>query len=118
MRFPGEQRPVRRQRQVESGNLREHLDEALEVAPKQRLSSRQADLLDAQRREDARDACDLLEGEQLPALEEVEVAPVDLLGHAVDAAEVASIRDGDAEIPDGASQKIAERHRHSLASPQ
>ena len=41
------------------------LDQPLELAPQQRLAAGQADLLDAERREDRRDARDLLEREQL-----------------------------------------------------
>ena len=48
--------------------------------------------------EDARDALDLLERQQLVAAQELVVAAEDLLRHAVDAAEVAAVGDGDAEV--------------------
>ena len=43
----------------------QHRDQLLDVAAQQRLAAGEADLLDAEAEEDAREARDLLEGEQL-----------------------------------------------------
>ena len=48
--------------------------------------------------EDARDALDLLERQQLASRQEAVVAAEDLLRHAVDAAEVAAVGDRDPEV--------------------
>jgi hypothetical protein len=92
----GEQRPVRRQRQVEPVDRRELLDESLDVPADERLTPGDPDLLDAVVREGAREPRDLLEREKLASVEEAVVAPEDLLRHAVDAAEVAAVGDRDA----------------------
>ena len=109
--------PVRRQREVERGDLRQHLDEALDVAADERLAAGQPDLLDAQAGEDLREAGDLLERQEVASGEEGVVAPVDLLGHAVDATEVAAVRDRDTEVAQRPVECVFERHGHTLASP-
>ena len=73
-------------------------DQHLEVATEQRLAAGDAELLHAEVDEHARDALDLLEGQELAARQEAVVVPEDLLRHAVDAAEVAAVGDGDPEI--------------------
>ena len=107
---------VRRQRQVESRNGGKHLDEALDIAADQRLAAREADLLDAEACENAGEPGDLLESEQVAAREEGVVAAVDLLRHAVDAAEVAAVRDRDPEVAQRPVESVFESHTHTLAS--
>ena len=87
---------------AERGELR---DQELEVAAQQRLAARDPELLHAELDEDARDALDLLERQELAPRQEAVVAPEDLLRHAVDAAEVAAVRDRDPQI----AQRPAER---------
>src|SRR5204863_3063099 len=103
------ERAVRRQREVavEPGELR---DEPLELTAHKRLSARDADLLRAGGDERARDAGDLLEAEQLAAVEEAVVMPVDLLGHAVHAAEVAAVGDRDPQVAERPAQGVESVH--------
>ena len=81
---------------LELGELR---DQALEVAADERLAARDPQLARAERDERARDAGDLLERQELAPVEEAVVAAVDLLRHAVGAAEVAAVGDRDAQVP-------------------
>src|SRR3954470_6418613 len=76
----------------------EHRDEPLEIAAQQRLATREPQLLDPVRDERAGQSRHLFKRQQRVALEEREVAAEDLLRHAVRAAEVAAIRDRDAQI--------------------
>ena len=99
-------RPLRRQQRavgghgdvVEAVDAGEHLDQLLEVAAQQGLAAGQAHLLDAEADEQTREARDLLEAQQLVARQEGVVAAEDLLRHAVGAAEVAAVRDRDAQV--------------------
>jgi hypothetical protein len=109
-----EQRAVGRQRQVETVDRGELLDEALEFTPNERLATGDSDLLDAVRHEYAGQPLDLLEGEQLPAFEEPVVAPEDLLRHAVDAAKVAPVGDRDAEVSQRAPERVPHRHTFTV----
>ena len=59
--------------------------------------------------EDARDAGDFLERQELGARQELVVGAVDLLRHAVDAAEVAAVGDRDAEIAQAAGRACPRR---------
>ncbi len=88
-----EQSAVRRQCELELGDLREQLDELLDVTAHERLAAGDAHGADAEPGEDAGHARDLLEAEQLAPLEKRVVAAEDVLRHAVDAAEVAAVRD-------------------------
>src|SRR5690606_5190680 len=97
-RLPPEERAGGGEREVEPADRRQLLDQRLEIAPHQRLAAGEPDLPDAELVEDAREALDLLEREERLAVEELEVLAEDLLRHAVDAAEVAAVRDRDAEI--------------------
>ena len=87
-------------------------DQALEVAAQQRLAAGETDLLDSDPDELAREPLDLLEGQELLAVEEPIAASEDLLRHAVDAAEVAAIRHRDPEIAQWASERV-----HGLRVP-
>ncbi len=104
------ERAVRRHGQVEAWDVGEHRDELLDVTSQQRLAAGQPDLLDSMSRQDPRQPLDLLEREELGAREEAVAAPEDLLRHAVGAAEVAAVRDRDAEVSKRSSQAV-ERHR-------
>ena len=95
LRLLCQQRAVRRQGDVERRDRREHLDEVLEVAAQQRLTAGQAHGAHAEPREHAGHPRDLLQRQQLSALEEHVVAAERALRHAVDAAEVAPVRDRD-----------------------
>ena len=101
-----QQRAVRRQRDVEAAERRQALDQHLEVAAQERLAARDPDLLDAVRDERAREPLDLLEAEQLLAVHEAVAATEHLLGHAVDAAEVAAVGDRDPEVADRPAQGV------------
>src|SRR5205823_13610983 len=92
-----QERAVRRQRELQPGYLVQQLDEVLEVPAHERLAARDPNRAHAEGREDADDAGDLLEAQQLRALEKRVVPPEDLLRHAVDAAEVAAVGDRDAQ---------------------
>src|SRR6478672_2868383 len=87
---------------------REHRDERLEVAAKQRLAAGQADLGDACGQEQPRQALDLLEGQQLLAAQKHEVVAEHLLRHAVGAAEVAAIGDRDAQIAERPCESVGQ----------
>ena len=95
------------------GELR---DQALEVAAHERLAAGDPELLDAERDEDARDARDLLEGEELAPLEEPVVAAEDLLRHAVDAAEVAAVGDRDPEVAQRPAEGVKRVHAGNRSS--
>ena len=104
-----EQRRVRRQRQLDL-QLGELGDQALEVAADERLAARDPQLAGAERDERARDARDLFEGQELAPVEETVVAPVDLLRHAVGAAEVAAVGDRDAQVPERPAKCVVRVH--------
>ena len=96
-------RAVRRQRQVEGPPGRcpqvgQHPDELGQPAPDQRLTAGDPQLLDAELDEGPGGTVDLLEGQHLVLGQERVVAPEDLLWHAVGAAEVAPVGDGDAQV--------------------
>ena len=92
----------------------EQRDQAVEVPADQGLAAGDTDLLHAAGDERARDALDLLEGEELRAIEECVVPSVDLPRHAVDAAEVAAVGDGDAEIAERPAEGVCRRHTESV----
>ena len=107
-----EERRIRRQRDVEVvSECREPLDQELEIAAQERLAAGDAQLPDAEVDEDARNALDLLEREQLAPGEEAVVVSEDLLRHAVDAAEVAAVGDRDPEIADRPAEGVGDGHR-------
>ncbi len=111
-----EQRAVRRQRDLQIRNRREQLDEVFDVAPDERLAAGDPDRPHAERGEDADDALDLLEAQELLAVEEGVVAAEDLLRHAVDAAEVATVGDRDPQRLERPSERVEDRlHQRSVA---
>ena len=79
----------------------EHLDQALELPAQQRLAAGDAQLAHALSGEHAHESRDLLEAEQLGTRQEAVARAVDLAGHAVAAAEIAAVGDGDAQIAKG-----------------
>ncbi len=106
-----EQRAVRGHGHVvDTVDGRQHLHELLEVAPQQGLSAGETNLGRAEGCEDCRHAGDFFERQQRLALDEREVAPEDLLRHAVRAAEVAAVRDGDPQVAQRPLQGVGE-HR-------
>ena len=112
-----ERGPVRRERQVERPAVRspergQRRDERGELAPDERLAARDPQLLDAQCHERASRALDLLEAQDLVLGQERVVATEHFLGHAIRAAEVAAIRDGDAQVVERPSERIERFHGH------
>src|SRR6188472_37200 len=97
-RLPGEERRVRRQRDVEAVDRREPLDEPLELAPQERLAAGETDLLDAEGHERPRHPLEFLEREQLLAVHEAVPLTEHGLRHAVGAAEVAAVGDRDPQV--------------------
>ena len=75
------------------GMRRQFFDERRQVAPNQRLAAGQANLIDSQGHRDPHQADNLLEGEELGARQEL-----DLLGHAVDAPDVAPVGHTDPQV--------------------
>src|SRR5207302_11493110 len=90
---------------------REHLDKPLHLAAQERLAAGQADLAHSMvADEDPREPLDLLKRQKLGALEELVVAPEDLAGHAVDAAEIATIGYRDPQLAQRPGQRVGDRH--------
>lgn len=108
-RLFGKQRPVGRQGEVEIGDLGEHLHQERQVAPYERLPTRQADFADAMPGEEARQAGDLLEGENLVAVQELMIGPKDFLGHTVYTAKITPVGDGNSQVAQGSFQGIDQR---------
>jgi hypothetical protein len=97
---------VRRDREVgDAGDRGEHPGEIREVAAHERLAAGQAHVVDAHLGEQSDEADDLLEGQDVVALE-----PGEPLGrHAVLAAEVAAVGDRHAEVGDPAAVAVYQR---------
>src|SRR5262249_59635454 len=89
---------------VDPGPAGEERHEAGEVAPQERLAAGETEAVDAERREDGDERVDLLEGEQVLALE----PDVLLLRHAVLAAEVAAVGDREAQVAEGTVETISD----------
>jgi hypothetical protein len=87
----------------------ESFDQARQLVTQQRFTAGDADLLDAELHEQPRQPLDLLEGQQLRPRQEFVVLAVDLGGHAVRAAEVAAVRDGDAQVVQRAAAGVRNR---------
>jgi hypothetical protein len=108
-----EQDAVRRQREVRHpGRVAQHPHQHRQVAAHERLATGQPHLLDAHRGEHTHDPRGFLEAEHLVAREPLQP----LRRHAVAAAEVALVGDGDADALDLAAPGIQQRlHEISLA---
>ena len=83
---------------------RQRADERHDAAPDQRLAAGQPQLAHAARDEGAAQPVELLQREQVRLRQEVHV-----LGHAIDAAEVAAVRHRHAQIGDRARERIDQR---------
>ena len=85
-------------------------DQHLDILPHQRLPTGQSDRVDSETDKDARQVQDLLIGQDLASGK-----PGQALGrHAVDAAEVASIGEGDPEVVDGSPERILQSRHNAL----
>jgi hypothetical protein len=104
-----EQRAVGGEREIDVRELCQHFDEALDVAPEERLAAGEPELRYAVAHENARDASDFLEREEIGARQEFVVGAVDLLRHAVDASEIAAVGDRDAQIAQSAGPACPRR---------
>ncbi len=109
VRVPLQQEAVGGQREVaQAVDPRQHRGELREVAAHERLAAGEADVGDAHRGEQRHQALDLLEREDLRALE-----PREPLGrHAVLAAEVAAVGHREAQVADGPAVSV-----HQLVAP-
>jgi hypothetical protein len=72
----------------------------------ERLATAAADLLEAETDEDPCHALNLFEGQEFFPVKELVVAPGHVLRHAVEAAEVASVGDGNAYVAEGSPQGV------------
>jgi hypothetical protein len=79
-----------------------------QVSPDEGLATGEADLGHSQIQEEAGQPLDLLEAEDFRAREERELLAVQLSRHAVRAAEIATIRDRDAQIAQRPAECVAE----------
>ena len=115
-REPVEEDAVRRQREVvHAWDACEHPHQLGHVAADERLPAGEPDLGHAHAREDAHEPLDLLEAQDLVATQPFQA----LRGHAVRAAEVAFVGDGDTDAPDLAPPAVDERlHAGSVAHRQ
>ena len=114
LRLARQQRAVRGQGQVEFAAVRraqcaQHGDQVFEVLAQQRFAAGQADLLHAVGDEKPRHAGDFLEGQQR-AMRQVGVILVEhFLRHAIDAAEIAAVGDGNAQVVQRAREGIGQQ---------
>jgi hypothetical protein len=88
--------------------LAQHGHQPRDVLAQQRLAAGEADLLRAERGERAREAHDLLEGEDLAVRQERIVGIEHFPRHAVAAAEVAPIGHRDAQVAKPAAERVGE----------
>ena len=101
----GKQHPVGGQRQiVEAGIGGQHLDKHWQVAAQQRLAAGEADFLHPQLGKQANQGVHLLERQQVLARQ----PDVLLFGHAVLAAQVAAVGDGEAQVGHGPVEHVGE----------
>ena len=91
---------------VDSVDRRQHGDQIRDPTPHQRFTARQPDLTNSEAGGDTGESDDFLEAEDLVAGQKRMVRPEVLGWHAVAAAEVATVRHGDAEIMQGALKGI------------
>src|SRR3989454_1097145 len=109
----GEQHAVGRDREVAQARLGgEEADEARQVASQERLAARETDFVHPEIHEDVGERADLFEVEDLLARE----PDVVLLGHAVLAAQVASVGDRDAEVPERPTVGVVDPHQTAPAA--
>src|SRR5262245_33584851 len=105
--LPGEQDAVGRDREIAQARFRgQEADEAVHVAPQERLAPGEPDLVDAQVHEHVGQRADLLEVQDLLARK----PDVVLFRHAVCAPQVAAVGDRDPKIPEGPLERVLDRH--------
>src|SRR5207248_8446361 len=92
----------------------QQLHEVLDVPADERLAPGDPHHTHTEAGEDSSDACDLLETQELLALEEHVVAPIDLFRHAIDTAKVAAVGDRDAERLERSAELVQERLHSSM----
>src|SRR5690242_8941103 len=92
----------------------EHRDEVRKAASDGRLAARDAQLAHTEGDEHGGQSVDLLVRQDLIARQERVVAPEHLAGHAVRAAEVAPVRDRDAQVAEVPAESIRGLHAESL----
>ena len=108
-RLGSEKRCVGGEGQVrEPWQCRQLRHEFVDIASDHRFAPGEANLLHSGVDEEARNACQLLEGEQLTAIHEAVARSEYLLRHAVCATEIASIRDGYAQVAQRTSPHVNE----------
>jgi hypothetical protein len=110
-RQPGEQRPIRRQGEIEVGDLGEHAHEQRQVAANERLPARQPDLAHPMADEDPCQSRDFFEGQDLIALQKLIARSKDLFGHAIHTPKITTVRDGNPQVAQGSLQGICKGHR-------
>ena len=117
LRLLREQVAVRREREiVDARDGVEHRDEPVEVLPNERFAAGDAHLADAKIDEQPGEARYLLVRQDRFAGEEVVALAVHLRGHAVGAAEVAAVGDGDAQVAHRPPERIGDLRGHRAAS--
>ena len=118
LRLLSQQVAVCGERQVlDAVDGRKHGHQLIEARSHQRLAAGQSNLLGAKAHEDANEPRDLLEGEEVSPGKELIPLAVDLGGHAVRAAEVAPVRDGDAQVPQESAEDVTDDGRLLGARP-
>jgi hypothetical protein len=105
----GEQHAIGRQGKVpDRGSRRQELDEPRQIAPEERFAARQAHAVHAQPGKCVREDRDLLEIEEALARQPRVVR----LGHAVLAAQIAPVSDGDAQAAQWAVEAVVDQGTH------
>ena len=113
-RLFGERRAVGGQRQIQIGNFRQHADELLDVAADQRLTTSQANFLDAMARECSRQPRDFLERQESAAFQKLIVLAKHFLWHAIGAAKIAAVGDRNAQVSQRPTEAIARCGRRGI----
>jgi uncharacterized protein len=111
LRLPGQQQAVGRQADVlDAGDLGQQGHQPRQVAAHERLATGQANLVDPERRGNADESRDLLKGEKFGAIHERH-----FLGHAIRAAQVATVRHADAQVVVHAAEGVDQLVGHYVA---
>src|SRR5581483_4156274 len=109
-RLPGEERAVGGQGKIEVRELSQHRHQQMQIAAHERLAAGESNLLNAMPCEDPSETRDLLEGQDFRARQELVIRAEDFLRHAIDAAEITSVRDGNPQVSQGAVKGVGESH--------
>jgi hypothetical protein len=98
-RLTGEQRAVCGKRKItQAFDAREHADQRFKAASNERLAAGESNLFNAMVDEDASEAFDFFECKKRGGGQELKIAAEDFLRHAVGAAEVAAVGDGNSQV--------------------